>query len=382
MKTLALEYRPRRFDEIVGQRHIKPILNAMVSSKNLPPSLIFAGSRGTGKTTTGRILAAALNCHERSACKKCATMCGSCTSPCGVCPSCKSIFDASSLDVLEIDAASNGLVDNIRTLKDILMYGQLGEYRVVLLDEAHSMSKEAFNALLKILEEPPPQTLFVLLTTEPNKVLDTVVSRSMLFEFRRLSNDDIVSRLSYIVEHEKITVDAELLLTIAERVQGGMRDAIMLLDQISRVGITDVAGFNDLFGLHNVSRDIITAALRADYASGFSIIEDQFYRTGDASSLVNDIVVLVRDLLVAKTLGKEDTLASLFSMQKLVAVMKVLWELKTKVRHIDNDQRAAMEMAFAMITHVLGSVESVPTTNGNGHKPAVLTLAQMREMVK
>jgi len=334
-----------------------------VRTGSLPPALIFGGTRGTGKTTSARILAAALNCEKPEG-----------GDACGQCAQCLAVQKTTSLSVLEVDAASNGGVDEVRKIKEMCAYAHEGEWRVVLLDEAHSMSKEAFNALLKVLEEPPPNTIFVLLTTEVSKILETVRSRSMYFEFRRMTIEDIVTRLRFIADTENITADDDLLVEIANRVQGGMRDAVMLLDQISRVGVSTADEFREMFGLRNVSVELLRAALGNDHAMGSKVIEDQFYRTGDAATMVNDLVLLVRDLLICRSGGdlhgltqlEEDErreLATRVSTGQLVSVIKVLWDLKARTRAVDNDQRAAMEMAFVLITDTLNKVTQVAQTN-------------------
>lgn len=377
--TFTLDYRPHTFTEVVGQSHIKPILRAMVLQQNPPPALIFGGSRGTGKTTSARILAAALNCEQSQDLKGDA---------CGVCASCKSVQASNSIVVLEVDAASNTGVEDIRKIRDLCAYAADGKWRVVLLDEAHSLSKQAFNALLKTLEEPPAQTVFVLLTTEVDKVIETVRSRSMYFEFRRLTIADIIGRLRTIVDQESLDVQDDLLADIAMRVQGGMRDAVMLLDQVSRVGIKDLAGFHELFGIKNVALPLFTAALEGNHTAGTEIIEDYFYRVGDASGMVADLVTLVKDLLVMKSGGliptpEGEALAQRVDTGHLVGVIKVLWDLKVRTRNADNDQRASMEMAFALISDVLAPstvtrVPTTPITTSGDTEPKSLTLAELR----
>lgn len=372
--TLALDYRPNRFAEVVGQLHIKPILKAMVKTQSVPPALLFVGTRGTGKTTSARILAAALNCKSSTDGDACAE-----------CESCLAVQNGTSFSVLEVDAASNGLVGDIRKIKEMVAYAHEGDWRVVMLDEAHSMSKEAFNALLKVLEEPPPFTVFVLLTTEANKILETVVSRSMSFDFRRMTLGDITGRLRHISDEQQLGATDELLVEIATRAQGGMRDAVMLLDQVSRVGITDVTGFRELFGIKDVSAEILTAAMNGEHAKGASIIEDYFHRVGDASGMVNDLVSLTRDLLIAHSGGEiadpeRVAMVRRTDIGKLVSVVRVLWDLKTRVRAVDNDQRAAMHMAFALISDVFREktkVVSIASSNGHADEPK-LTLADMR----
>lgn len=383
MAVLALDYRPHSFKELVGQKHVKAVLKAMVKKNDVPPALLFAGTRGTGKTTSGRILAAALNCE--------APVNGDC---CAQCVHCVGVQKQNSLAVLEVDAASNGLVDDIRKLKDIVLHTHTAEWRVVLLDEAHSMSKEAFNALLKVLEEPPAQTVFILLTTEAGRIPETVRSRSMTFDFRRLSTPDIVGRLREIANEQNIEAQDELLMDIATRSQGAMRDSVMTLDQCSRVGVSTSSGFRELLGIHSVAVPLFEAALTANYAAGSGIIEEHFMAAGDATDMTKDLTLLVRDLLVLRSGGslihlseasaaERGKLAVRTPVDRLVTVIRTLWDLPARTKHVD-DHRAAMEMAFVLIVEALADKSAMPNQhngNGNGHVAEVpLTMDQLREM--
>lgn len=379
--TLTLTHRPHRWEELVGQGHVKTLLRGMVKSGSMPPALILGGSRGTGKTTSARILAAALNCTESSD--------GDC---CGHCPSCKSVQLTNSMSVLEVDAASNGGIEEVRKIRDMCQYAHDGKWRVVLLDEAHSMSKEAFNSLLKILEEPPPNTVFVLITTEVDKILETVRSRSMLFEFRRITQKDIVERLRHIADEEHIEATDGLLEEIATRVHGGMRDAVMALDQVRRTGVTDEEGFRELFGIRDVSVPLLEAALEGDQPTGSQIIGEHYRRTGDAVGVTNDLTMLVRDLLVVKGGGTPEcseanlearkALAEKVDERQLVRVIQVLWELKARIKAFDSDQRAAMEMAFVLIAEAFRAkapVQQMGTTvTVNATQEARLSIDQIR----
>lgn len=357
--TLTLNYRPVTFADVVGQKHIKPFLREMVRTEKVPPALIFGGPRGTGKTTSARILAAALNCDE-----------GDQGDSCGECKSCKAVQTSSSLTVLEIDAASNGGVDQMRSIKEMCLYSHSGRWRVVMLDEAHSMSKEAFHSLLKLLEEPPPNTLFILLTTEVDKILDTVQSRSMRFDFRRISPADIFGRLRQIADAEEIKVEDKLLQEIANRSQGGLRDAVMTLGQIDLMGIQTVEAFNELQGVSDVSHELLKAAVRSDLVAGSRLIEQQFRRTGDAVEMTSQLVLLVRDLLILKAGGAPDISKELMEERRLLAseieslaltrVIAVLWDLRVRVKALEFDQRASMEMAFVLITEALKSRAQAP----------------------
>lgn len=353
---LANKYRPVTFADVVGQAHIKPILKAIVASGEVPPALIFSGTRGVGKTTCARIFAAALNCQDPKD--------GDC---CGSCAQCLSVQTVNSSSVLEIDAASSGGIDEVRKIKDLCHYGHEGEWRVILLDEAHSMSSAAYNALLKILEEPPSKTVFVLVTTEPDKIIGTVRSRSMPFEFRRVKMSDLASRLRHIAEIEGISGDSDLFSEISKSAQGGLRDAVMLLDQVTRVGVSTASGFREFFGIQDYSLPLMWSALRGDYAEGHRLVSDHFSRTGEAAGMVSDLSRLVTDLLSIKCGGtppgfSEEALAERVEMSQavtseaLVRVIEILWDLRQRTRATENDQRSAMEMAFALVANAVRPV--------------------------
>jgi DNA polymerase-3 subunit gamma/tau len=225
--ALARSHRPRRFAELVGQDHVASTLRGAVELERVAHAYLFCGPRGIGKTTAARVLAMALNCPDREG-----------GEPCGECESCQSIWSGrTALDVVEIDAASNRGVDDARDLRERAMYAPSDEarYKVYIVDEAHMLTREAWNALLKILEEPPPRVIFVFATTEPEKIrqtADPVLSRCQRFDFRRVSVADLVGRLREVLEREGVSADEAALLPIARRAEGGVRDALSLLDQV------------------------------------------------------------------------------------------------------------------------------------------------------
>ena len=220
--------------------------------------------------------------------------------PCGTCPSCLAVLAHNSLDVLEVDAASNGGVEAVRGLRDLVAYGSPGQWKMVLLDEAHAMSANAFNALLKILEEPPDHTVFVLLTTEPGKILPTVASRCMQFTFRRITVPEIAGRLARICQLEQIAAEPGLLAAIADRADGAMRDAVMLLDQahctLVAEGLT-LENFAKVFGKSDYVLPLVAAMASGDYPAVYAALEEALAQAGEPSAVTSRLVDCLTDLL-------------------------------------------------------------------------------------
>jgi DNA polymerase III subunit gamma/tau len=219
----ARKYRPARFTDVVGQEQVSETLRKALSTGHLAQSFLFCGPRGVGKTTCARILAKAINCENPGPDKE----------PCGTCQSCQSFSQNASFNIFELDAASNNGVEDIRQLVEQVRYApQTGKYKVYIIDEVHMLSAPAFNAFLKTLEEPPSYAIFILATTEKHKIIPTILSRCQIFDFRRISNHDIVRQLKIICDKEGIKAESSALHTIAQKADGGMRDALSLFDKI------------------------------------------------------------------------------------------------------------------------------------------------------
>ena len=220
--VLARKYRPMFFEDVVGQQHVTRTLQNAIEQNRIANAYLFAGPRGVGKTTVARILAKALNCEQ-----------GPTPRPCNQCSYCLEINESRSLDVFEIDGASNRGIDEVRNLRESLRYSpSAGKYRINIIDEVHMLTNEAFNALLKTLEEPPKNVLFIFATTEPHKVPATIMSRCQRFDFKRMSNKNIIEQLRMLCEKEQIEIDDESLRLIATRADGSMRDSESILDEI------------------------------------------------------------------------------------------------------------------------------------------------------
>ncbi|MCL2427077.1 MAG: DNA polymerase III subunit gamma/tau, partial [Oscillospiraceae bacterium] len=294
-QALYRKYRPRCFSGVIGvagQEHVTETLRRQIEIDRLSHAYLFVGTRGTGKTTCAKILARAVNCLNPQD-----------GEPCNICTACVGIEDGSILDVLEIDAASNNSVDNVRALRDEAIYSpSTVKKRVYIVDEVHMLSISAFNALLKILEEPPPHILFILATTELHKVPATIQSRCQKFSFKRLSPADLSARLSLISEHEGLKLTKDAANKLASLADGSMRDGISLLDQCASDKVIDIEHVQDTLGFASVQQlsYLIDAITKRDTISSLNVL-DELYRDGkDMTSLLNEISALFRDLLVFK----------------------------------------------------------------------------------
>ena len=291
-QALYRKYRPKEWDEVVGQDHVVTTLKNAIAADRVGHAYLFAGSRGTGKTTLARLLAKSVNCSNPDPAKR----------PDNECENCKAVNENRFLDLIEIDAASNTSVDDVRDLRDKINFSpSQGKYKIYIIDEVHMLSTAAFNALLKTLEEPPPHAIFVLATTEIHKIPATVLSRCQRHEFRRVPVDEIVRHLKTIIKVEKIQADDDALIQIARQSAGGMRDAISLLDQLSSMGdkIT-LALAQTVLGTATSQTvlDVISSVMEHDPSRGLETIHKALDAGADPRSLARQIVEYLRGLML------------------------------------------------------------------------------------
>ncbi len=293
-QALYRKWRPRNFDEVSGQDHITSILKYECATGKFSHAYLFCGSRGTGKTSCAKILAKAVNCEHPTA-----------AGPCGECPACRAIDAGSATDVLEMDAASNNGVDDIRDIRDEVIYAPSTlKYRVYIIDEVHMLSTSAFNALLKTLEEPPEHVVFILATTELQKLPATIISRCQRFDFRRISTADLTARLHLIANAEGIELSEDAARLIARQAQGGMRDAVSLLELCAgaRLPVTPelVTRTIGTAGREGTAR-LVQAILERDFDTIFAMVDDMVASSRDLSVLWQELIGYYRDMLVART---------------------------------------------------------------------------------
>src|SRR5574339_969375 len=291
-QALYRKYRPKEWDEVMGQDHIVTTLKNAIVADRVAHAYLFAGSRGTSKTTLARLLAKAVNCLNTDRSMR----------PDNECENCRAVNENRFLDLIEIDAASNTSVDDVRDLRDKINFSpSQGKYKIYIIDEVHMLSNQAFNALLKTLEEPPPHAIFVLATTEIHKIPATVLSRCQRHEFRRVPVDEIVANLKKIVKAENIQADDDALIQIARQSAGGMRDAISLLDQLSSTGdkIT-LALAQTVLGTATSQTvlDVISSINDHDPARGLETIHKALDAGADSRSLARQIVEYLRGLML------------------------------------------------------------------------------------
>lgn len=292
---LYRKYRPQILEEVVGQEHVKKALTNAISLNKISHAYLFTGPRGTGKTSTARILAKSLNCVN-----------GPTVKPCGKCASCLDIANSTPIDVIEIDAASNRSVNDAQNILEKIQYAPVnGKYKIYIIDEVHMLTVQAFNALLKTLEEPPENVVFILATTEVHKVLDTIKSRCQRFDFKRITTDDIAKHLKHIAELEKINIEDDAIMTIAKNAAGGMRDSLALLDQLSVLD-TDKAitteDINSLLG--RLSFDVLNrlsdCIINSNPNDAIEVLEEIYNSGNEPSQILLNLLDYFKNLLIVK----------------------------------------------------------------------------------
>jgi DNA polymerase-3 subunit gamma/tau len=340
-QVFARKYRPQTFDDLVGQAHVTRTLKNAVEQNRLAHAYLFVGPRGIGKTSTARILAKALNCVN-----------GPTITPCGVCDSCKEITGGNSLDVLEIDGASNNGVEQVRELRDNVRYApSKGHFKIYIIDEVHMLTSAAFNALLKTLEEPPPHVKFIFATTEPQKVLPTILSRCQRFDLHRIPANLIAQHLQFIAGKEKFSLDPAAAHAIARGADGGLRDAESMLDQLvafcgDKIGEPDVLsvfGFTSEQTVANFTGYI----LRGETPEALDLLHAEAENGKDMMKLMSDLISYLRDLLVGKV--KPDALADDLNpeLQKSLETQAAMIETDRLLELIDQFAAAEGRMKWA-----------------------------------
>ena len=356
--ALYRKWRPTSFEEVRGQDHIVKTLKNQINSGRIGHAYLFCGTRGTGKTSIAKIFARAVNCEHPVD-----------GSPCGECSMCRQIAEGASLNVVEIDAASNNGVENIRDIREQVQYPPTdGRYRVYIIDEVHMLSIGAFNALLKTLEEPPSYVIFILATTEVHKIPITILSRCQRYDFKRISIDTIAGRLAELTQAEQIDVDDRALRYVARAADGSMRDALSLLDQcvafhfgekLTYDNVLEVLGAVD----NRVFSKLFQAVLASDTKACIREIEEMIIQGRDLSQLVNDFVWYMRNLLIAKTTDEpgdmldmsEENLAVLkeeaagVDTETLMRYIRIFSELSGQLRYA-SQKRILVEIAFIKLT--------------------------------
>ena len=293
-KALYRKWRPKYFKDVVGQTHVTDTLKREIEKNRISHAYLFTGSRGTGKTSSAKIFAKAVNCLNTKG-----------GEPCGECEICKEFDSDNLIDILEIDAASNNGVENIRSMREEVVFAPAKcKYRVYIVDEVHMLSTGAFNAFLKVLEEPPAHVIFILATTEVHKIPLTILSRCQRFDFYRIKNEDISNRLKYICSEEKIKIDKKALELISSAADGAMRDALSILDQCSNVcqdNITEdsVKNLLGISGTDHINK-LIKLIFQSDIIKSLELIEDLYSKSKSMTRLCEEIMMYFRDLMIKK----------------------------------------------------------------------------------
>lgn len=336
-QALYRKYRPRTFDEVYGQDGIVNILKNQIKNNKVSHAYLFAGTRGTGKTSCAKIFSRAVNCLNPKD-----------GNPCNECENCKRSLDESTMDIVEMDAASNRRIDDIRQLRDTVIYPPTDlKYKVYIIDEAHMITNEGFNALLKIMEEPPKHLIFILATTEVDKIPDTILSRTQRFEFKKIDRTLIQERIGNILEREKIKMDPEAVDSIATIGKGSMRDALSVLDQVTSIAKDSFSkeDIDDILGIvaDEIKTSIVEAALDADPKKLIEIIDKELDKGKDAYNLIKEMIAFSESLMDKKIFGistdDKDNLENILNrltLEEIVNILDILLEYEDRIKKSDN----------------------------------------------
>jgi DNA polymerase III subunit gamma/tau len=360
-QVFARKYRPQVFDDVLGQDHVIRTLKNAIQQQRLAHAYLFVGPRGTGKTSTARILAKAVNCIH-----------GPTITPCGVCDSCREISQGISLDVLEIDGASNNSVDQIRELRDNVRFAPRGKFKVYIIDEVHMLTQQAFNALLKTLEEPPAHVIFIFATTEPHKVLPTILSRCQRFDLRRIPALTIAKHLGFIAAKEEVRLHQDAAAAIAIAAEGGLRDAESMLDQLVAFCGNTIREEQvlEVFGLtaEHIVANLTRAILSQTPADALAIVHQQAEAGKDLTKLLGDLLAFFRNLLIYKidpqSLREEisdharaalEELALVVDTKRLLRLIEGTSEVEATIKWTSN-KKLHLEIALIRAIQTLGEV--------------------------
>lgn len=388
--VLARRWRPRLFGEVVGQEHVTRTLQNAISANRIAHAYLFSGPRGVGKTTVARILAKAVNCMESSQ-----------SEPCGKCNICKEISAGRAIDVIEIDAASNRGIDEIRELRESVKFSPVsGRYKIYIIDEAHMLTIEAFNALLKTLEEPPGHVIFILATTEPHKIPDTILSRCQRFDFRMLTRKEIIDRLRQLAEADNIVVEDEALSMIAESADGGMRDAESIMDQILSFGGGEIRTEEIVkllgLGASHLLDQLVGNILQNDSSESLKTLNELAEHGADLSQCLKKLISYFRDLMVYKInpdlidapetklqqLAKHSGAASI---DKFMKIARIFAQTESDIKQLGYE-RLNLELSLVKLSRlkdgsipldeVLGKLEEIESRFASGSVTSVSAVAE------
>lgn len=353
-QALYRKYRPQSFDEVYGQTNIVNILKNQIDNNRISHAYLFSGTRGTGKTSCAKIFARAVNCLNPKD-----------GNPCNECANCKAILNESTVDVVEMDAASNRRIDDIRQLRDTVIYAPTDlKYKVYIIDEAHMITNEGFNALLKIMEEPPKHLIFILATTEVDKIPDTILSRTQRFEFKKIDEDVIENRIRDILQKEDVNMDEEAINTISNIGKGSMRDALSVLDQVISIDSEnfDVTKVNEILGIvdEKTKLEILNLVLEGDLRGLIELVDRQLDAGKDAYNFIKEIISYMEVLLDIK-IGSEKKgteispeareLAGKFDLERIISSLDILVEYEQKVKKSDNRNLLVKMSMIRLVDH-------------------------------